>query len=154
MRSIIMCTAFLAVICLLGTPTKAHALWGLFENQYSVVFEKIPALADDNIYKNEIIIGTIAGKKALGKGLILTINIEDAYVADMLDTTVFVAKDGKLMYATLDQDGTPLPERANVLGFADSFQLNLFKARLVMQDIGSILQKSADEIIKSLENFK
>lgn len=154
MRNHIILLAFLAMMFTVAVPGTSHAIFGLFEHQYKVVFKDVPALADDNIYKDGEVIGNITEKKPTGEGVIVTIDVKKQFLPVMLDTTVFVAQDGKLMYATLAQNGSPLPEKANVLGFSDTLQLNLFRARLVMQDIGSILQKSADEIAKSLGTFK
>lgn len=84
----------------------------------------------------------------------LTLDIRKEHTGVMRDTTVFVVQDGRLVHAALSEGGTALPEGSNVLGFTDTLQLNLFRARLVMQDIGSILRKSADDIAKKLDTFK
>ena len=138
---------------LLAVPGVSHAFLGFFEHPYKVVFDAVPALADDNVYMADGSIGTITNKERKGEGVVLTLDIRKEHTGVMRDTTVFVVQDGRLVHAALSEGGTPLPEGSNVLGFTDTLQLNLFRARLVMQDIGGILRKSADDIAKKLVTF-
>lgn len=143
-----------ALLLALAAPGVSHAFLGFFEHPYKVVFDTVPALADDHVYMTDGIIGSITKKDRKGEGVVLTLDIAKEHVSAMRDTTVFVVQDGRLLHASLAEGGSQLPEGSNVLGFTDNLQLNLFRARLVMQDIGGILRKSADDIAKKLDTFK
>jgi len=137
-----------ALLLALGAATNAHALLGLFENNYRVVFDAVPDIKDDRIYLGEAVMGDITKRELKGSNVVLTVDVKKEFLGNMVDTTVFVAEGGRLKHATLGPSAAPLKEGANVLGFTDALHLNLFKAKAAMNDLGDYLRKKADELAK------
>jgi hypothetical protein len=138
----------LALLLLPGAATTAHAVLGLFENDYRVVFDAVPDIKDENIYLGESVMGDITKRELKGNNVVLTVDVKKEFLGNMVDTTVFVVEGGRLKHTTLGQSSTPLKEGANVLGFTDALHLNLFKAKAAMNDLGDYLRKKADELAR------
>lgn len=138
----------LALLLLPGAATSAHAVLGLFENNYRVVFDAVPDIKDEKIYLGESVMGDITKRELKGSTVVLTVDVKREFLGNMVDTSVFVVEGGHLKHATLGQSSTPLKEGANVLGFTDALHLNLFKAKAAMNDLGDYLRKKADELAR------
>jgi hypothetical protein len=141
-----------AVLVLCGTaPAMAWDFFGLIDNSYTVIFEDVPNIIDQQVYDGEEVLGEMEEITVRGGSVVATISVPTEKAGRITEDTVFYVETGRLRTYRLGDSTQVMPDGSYLLGFSDKLALDLFRAKRAVGDLGRAIREKAEELRGKLQ---
>ena len=134
-----------------ATPARAWDFFGLIDNSYTVVFEDVPNIIDEQVYDGDEVIGKMADITVKGGSVVATVDVPTDKAARITEDTVLYVETARLKLYRLGDSTHIMPDGSYLLGFSSKMALDIFRAKQAVKDFGQAIRDKAEELRQKMQ---
>jgi hypothetical protein len=139
----------IVVVLGIGTLTTTPPELGGGGGGYTIVFDEMPKLYDEQIFFSNEIVGKIQSKAEGSSGVVrMMVDLNAEFVDRVGNSIVFFPDHGRLSAVKLQTAGESLPKDAVLCGFSSKGSLNWFKLKTIFSNRVTAAGRRAEALLE------